>query len=212
MTDLNQALRDLLGRAPVIPVLTFETPDEAVAVGGALIEGGLDVLEVTLRTPRALEAIAALAKSYPDAFVGAGTVLSIEQAETARVAGARFLVSPGSTEALLRDAQNFPLPWLFAAATATEAMRLRDHDRRVQKFFPAEQAGGVAVLKAWAPVLQDITFCPTGGIDAAKAPAYLALPNVGAVGGSWIVPHDAVKSRDLARITELARAAAELRA
>jgi 2-dehydro-3-deoxyphosphogluconate aldolase/(4S)-4-hydroxy-2-oxoglutarate aldolase len=212
MTDHNKALRALLGRAPVIPVLTFETPEEAIDVSGALVAGGLDVLEVTLRTPRALEIIDALAKAFPDAWVGAGTVLRIAQAEAAHRAGARFLVSPGSTDALLRDGVNFPLPWLHAAVTASEVMRLRELGRRVLKFFPAEQAGGVAVLKAWAPVLQDVTFCPTGGIDAVKAPAYLALPNVGAVGGSWVVPADAVAKRDLARITELARAAAALRA
>ncbi|MDX6806199.1 bifunctional 4-hydroxy-2-oxoglutarate aldolase/2-dehydro-3-deoxy-phosphogluconate aldolase [Terrihabitans rhizophilus] len=211
MIDHNQSLRDLLARAPVIPVLTFETPEEAIAISGALIDGGLDVLEVTLRTPRALEVIAALASEFPDAWVGAGTVLAIEQARAAQEAGARFLVSPGSTETLLREGADFPLPWLHAAVTASEVMRLREHGRRVLKFFPAEQAGGAAVLKAWAPVLQDVMFCPTGGVDAAKAPAYLALPNVGAVGGSWIVPADAVKARDLARITDLARAAKALR-
>lgn len=212
MTDHNTSLLALLGRAPVIPVLTFESPEEAVDVSGALIAGGLDALEVTLRTPRALEIIEALAKAFPDAPVGAGTVLTIGQAEAAHRAGARFLVSPGSTDALLRDGANFRLPWLHAAVTVSEVMRLREHGRRVLKFFPAEQSGGVGVLKAWAPVLQDIIFCPTGGIDAAKAPAYLALPNVGAVGGSWVVPADAVAKRDLARITELARDAAALRA
>lgn len=212
MSEHNQHLRDLFARGPVIPVLTFETPEQAVDVGGALIAGGIDVLEVTLRTPRALESIAALAARFPDAHVGAGTVLGMDQARAARDAGARFLVSPGSTEVMLQQAEGFWLPWLFAAATASEVMRLREYGRKVLKFFPAEQAGGVAMLKAWAPVLQDVLFCPTGGIDAAKAAAYLALPNVGAVGGSWIVPGDAVAKRDFARITELARAAAALRA
>ena len=211
MTDPNLALLALLRRAPVIPVLTFDNPAEAVAIGGALIAGGLDVLEVTLRTERAMEIIKALAEAFPEAQVGAGTVLDIAQAETAERAGARFLVSPGSSDRLLREAAGYPLPWLLAAATTSEVMRLREHGRKVLKFFPAEPAGGVAVLKAWAPVLQDVVFCPTGGVDAAKAPAYLALPNVGAVGGSWVVPADARAAYDLPRITQLARAAAALR-
>jgi len=211
MTDHNQTLLDLFARAPVIPVLTFKSPDEALAVGGALIEGGLNVLEVTLRTPRAVEIIEVLARHFPAARIGAGTVLTLDQAKAAQDAGAGFLVSPGSTEILLRQGADFPLPWLHAAVTVSEVMRLREYGRRVLKFFPAEPAGGIPVLKAWAPVLPDVVFCPTGGIDAAKAPAYLALPNVGAVGGSWVVPEDAVASRDLSRITELARAAAALR-
>jgi 2-dehydro-3-deoxyphosphogluconate aldolase / (4S)-4-hydroxy-2-oxoglutarate aldolase len=207
----TEALRALLARAPVIPVLTFADAEEAVAIGGALISGGLVTLEVTLRTPAGIAAIAALAQAYPQAQIGAGTVLDIRQAEAAQAAGARFLVSPGASERLLRDAEGFAVPWLYGSANASDIMRLRDHGHAVLKFFPAEVAGGVPALKAFAPVFGDVLFCPTGGIDLAKAPGYLALPNVGAVGGSWVVPADAVKARDLSRITALAREAAALR-
>ncbi|MGQ4274638.1 bifunctional 4-hydroxy-2-oxoglutarate aldolase/2-dehydro-3-deoxy-phosphogluconate aldolase [Terrihabitans sp. B22-R8] len=211
MIDHNQALRDLLGRGPVVPVLTFQTAEEAIDVCGALLDGGVDVLEITLRTPGALEVIEAVARRFPEAQVGAGTVLGMDQAKAAKAAGARFLVSPGCTDALLREGADFDLPWLHAAVTASEVMRLREHGRKVLKFFPAEASGGTAMLKSWAPVLPDILFCPTGGIDVEKARGYLALPNVAAVGGSWLTPPDAVAARDRSRITALAKAAADLR-
>lgn len=206
-----EKLRALLAHAPVIPVLTFESPQQAVEIGGALIAGGLTTLEVTLRTPVGIEAIAALAKAFPAAVVGAGTVLDTTQARAAKAAGAKFLVSPGATERLLRDGEGFSIPWLYGAASASDVMRLRDHGHRVLKFFPAETSGGAAALKAFAPVFPDVLFCPTGGIDLAKAKTYLALPNVGAVGGSWVAPADAVAGHDTGRITALAKEAAELR-
>ena len=211
MSAVLESLDALIGRRPVVPVLTLDDPKRAVALARALAEGGLDVLEVTLRTERALEAIRAIAAEVPVADVGAGTVLEPWQMEAAAGAGARFLVSPGATSRLLDAAETSPVPWLPAAASASEVMRLRERGYRLLKFFPAEPLGGTAALKALAPVLSDMRFCPTGGIDAGKAPDYLALPNVVAVGGSWVAPADALAGGDFGRITELARAAAALR-
>lgn len=210
MTDHSGRLREILSLSPVIPVLTFADAAQAVAVGGALIEGGLAVLEVTLRTEAGVDCVAALAKAFPNATIGAGTVLDTIRARAAKAAGAKFLVSPGVTERLLRDAEGFSLPWLFGAAGAADIMRLREYGHRVLKFFPAETAGGVAAMRAFAPVFADVAFCPTGGIDRALAPNYLELANVVAVGGSWVAPADAVASGDLARIAALAREAAAL--
>ncbi|HEY8564188.1 MAG TPA: bifunctional 4-hydroxy-2-oxoglutarate aldolase/2-dehydro-3-deoxy-phosphogluconate aldolase [Beijerinckiaceae bacterium] len=209
-SDRETQARTLLARRPVIPVLTFRDAAEGIAVARALVAGGLDVLEVTLRTPAALDAIRAVAAEVEGATVGAGTVLSADQARAAEEAGARFLVSPGATPALLAAGDDTGLPWLYGAATVSEAMLLRERGRRFLKFFPAEQSGGAKALKGFAPVLPDLVFCPTGGVDAAKAPDYLALPNVSTVGGSWIVPAQAVAAGDFATITRLAREAAGL--
>jgi 2-dehydro-3-deoxyphosphogluconate aldolase/(4S)-4-hydroxy-2-oxoglutarate aldolase len=178
----------------------------------ALAEGGLGVLEITLRTPVALAAIREIANGLPEVLVGAGTVRSPEQAQDALAAGARFLVSPGITPRLLSAAENWPVPFLPGAATASEAMALGDMGYCVVKFFPAEPAGGVAALKALAAPLQNLVFCPTGGIDLAKARVYLAQSNVVCVGGSWVAPANAVATRDWAAISALACEAAALRA
>ena len=200
----------MLARAPVVPVLTVEDPASAVPLARALVSGGLGVLEVTLRTARGLEAARAIMAEVEGATVGIGTVLTPEAMRAARHAGARFAVSPGSTLDLLAAASAEGLPYLPGAATASEVMALVGHGYATLKFFPAESAGGVAALRALAAPFGEVRFCPTGGIDATKAPAYLALPNVLAVGGSWVAPADRIAAGDWARITALAREAAAL--
>lgn len=203
--------RPLLALAPVIPVLTIKDASAGVPLARALAAGGLPVVEVTLRTPAALEAIRAIAREVPDAVVGAGTITRPEDIEAATAAGSRFLVSPGTPPALAEALAGVPVPVLPGCATVTEAMALAARGFRALKFFPAEPSGGAAFLKSLSGPLPGLVFCPTGGIDAAKAPGYLALANVGAVGGSWIVPDDALTSGDFARITALARTARALR-
>jgi 2-dehydro-3-deoxyphosphogluconate aldolase / (4S)-4-hydroxy-2-oxoglutarate aldolase len=209
---LNPGLREVLRRVAVVPVLTIDRVDVAVPLAQALAEAGLSVLEITLRTPVALASIREIANAVPGALVGAGTVRSPEQAEEALAAGARFLVSPGITTRLLSAAESWSVPFLPGVATASEAMALGDLGYRVLKFFPAEPAGGVAALKALAAPLQELFFCPTGGIDLAKSRDYLAQPNVVCVGGSWITPADAVAAANWAAISVLAREASALRA
>jgi len=209
--DHQAGLLAILKRAPVIPVLTVHGPDDAVPLAQALVEGGLPVLEVTLRTEGALKAIEAIAHAVPDAIVGAGTVLSASQVEEARSAGSRFLVSPGSTIKLAEVAAHAGVPLLPGVATASEAMTMAELGFHILKFFPAEPAGGVAYLKSLSAPLPHLIFCPTGGIDEVKAKSYLALPNVVCVGGSWIIPAEAVKVGDWKRITTLAKACALLR-
>lgn len=201
-TSIAALLRD--NRA--IPVVTFTTVAEAVPVGRALLAGGVSVIEVTLRTTAGLDALHALARDCPGLVLGAGTVLSKRQAEAAAKAGARFLVSPGHTEALITVAREIGLPWMLGASTLSEVMRLRDSGFLVQKFFPAEPMGGVATLKAIGSVVPDVKFCPTGGITAETARSYLALPNVVAVGGSWFVP---MSGADLDLVKASARDAVE---
>jgi len=207
---LRDRVDAVFARAPVIPVLTIERLEDALPLCRALVDNGLPVLEVTLRTSCALEAIALLARELPDACVGAGTVLSA--ADLARVAdaGAAFAISPGATDALYAAAKAGDTPLIPGIATASELMRGLEHGWRRFKFFPAEASGGTAALKGFAGPLPMARFCPTGGIDAAKAPAYLALPNVACVGGSWMLPGDALQARDWARIGRLARDAAAL--
>jgi 2-dehydro-3-deoxyphosphogluconate aldolase/(4S)-4-hydroxy-2-oxoglutarate aldolase len=196
---------------PVVPVLTIAETTDAVALARALAEGGLTVLEVTLRTTAALQAIRDIAAAVPDAVVGAGTIRTPEDAEAAIAAGAHFLVSPGITPRIMEAAQRWRVPFLPGVATASEAMALADFGYAFLKFFPAEQSGGIAALKAWAPPLYDIRFCPTGGINAANAADYLALPNVVCVGGSWVAPANMVAEKDWSGITKLAETAAVLR-
>ncbi|MGU9981022.1 bifunctional 4-hydroxy-2-oxoglutarate aldolase/2-dehydro-3-deoxy-phosphogluconate aldolase [Phreatobacter sp. HK31-P] len=203
--------RPLLALAPVIPVLTIKDASTAVRLARALVAGGLPVIEVTLRTPVALEAIRAIARDVPDAVVGAGTITRAGDIQAATAAGSRFLVSPGTPPDLADALANLPVPVLPGCATVTEAMALAERGFAALKFFPAEPSGGAAFLKSLSGPLPGLVFCPTGGIDAAKAPSYLALGNVGAVGGSWVVPDDALASGDFARITALARAARALR-
>ena len=200
----------LMRVGPVIAVLTIERAADAVPLARALLAGGVRVLEVTLRTPRALAAIEAIAREAPDAIVGAGTVLTPRDLERAQRAGAGFAVSPGLTAPLIEAAAQGALPFLPGVATASELMRGLDAGLDHFKFFPAEAAGGAAVLKALRGPFADCRFCPTGGITAANAGAYLSLPNVACVGGGWLAPPEAIAAGDWARITELARAASLL--
>ena len=201
---------NLFGGCPVIPVLTVDDPQVTVDLARALAAGGLTTVEVTLRTPRALECIRAVATEVPDVLVGAGTILSPRQFDEASAAGARFLVSPGATNELVRVAPSSGRVWLPGAGTVSEAMRLAEAGFVLQKFFPAEPSGGVGFLKALAPVLPEVRFCPTGGIDAARAPAYLALDNAFAVGGSWVTPPGVLARRDYGTVTRLASEAAHM--
>ena len=196
--------------APVIPVITIDRLDDALPMARALVDNGLKTLEVTLRTPVALDAIERIANAIPDACVGAGTVLSAKDLAAVAKAGARFAISPGATDALYDAAAGSDIPLIPGIATASELMRGLERGWRRFKFFPAESSGGVPALKGFAGPFAQARFCPTGGIDAAKAPAYLALPNVACVGGSWMLPADALKAKDWARIGDLAREAAAL--
>lgn len=202
----------LLGDTPVVPVLVVERITTGVPLAKALVEGGLPLLEITLRTQAALDVIRAIIAEVEGVVVGAGTVLTRQQFQDAEAAGARFIVSPGTTPELFGAASQSRLPFLPGAATATEVMHLLERGYRCMKFFPAEQAGGIAWLEAIASPLPEARFCPTGGIDAARAKAWLELANVACVGGSWVAPKDAVAAGDWARITGLAREAAALRA
>ena len=206
--DPSRVLRELLAPVPVIPVLTIGDPDAAVPLARALIDGGLPVLEVTLRTPKALEAIRRIAAEVPGAEVGAGTVTRPAEVEAAaRAAGARFAVSPGLTPALAAAAREAELPLLPGVVTPSEALAARELGFTFLKLFPARAAGGPALLKSLAGPLPDLVFCPTGGIGAADFRDYLALKNVLCVGGSWVAPAAAVAAGDWPRITELAREA-----
>ncbi|WP_427306712.1 bifunctional 4-hydroxy-2-oxoglutarate aldolase/2-dehydro-3-deoxy-phosphogluconate aldolase [Cupriavidus sp. H39] len=211
MSNQTSPLLQRLADVPVIPVLEFHSVDEALHVSEALVSGGLPLLEITLRTPVALEAIRAVAAALPQACVGAGTVLNVEQLHAVRDAGAQFAVSPGLTPALAEGAQDAGISLLPGVATASEAMAALEAGFTFLKFFPAQAAGGVPMLKSLGGPLPQLRFCPTGGIDAALAPSYLALPNVVCVGGSWVVPKDAVAGGDWARIRTLAEQARALR-
>lgn len=201
----------IVALAPVIPVLTIERAEDAVPLARALSAGGLKALEVTLRTKVALGAIEAIAREVPEATVGVGTVTKADDITAALNAGARFIVSPGTPPALAEQLAQAAVPVFPGCATVSEAMALSALGFTVLKFFPAEASGGIAWLKAAGAPLGGVKFCPTGGIDARNAAAYLALPNVVAVGGSWIAPKDALTSGDFARITALAKEAAALR-
>lgn len=200
----------VLTLAPVLPVVVVDAVDQAVPVARALADGGLPVVELTLRTPVALEAIAAIAREVPEVTVGAGTVTTPSQAEEAADAGARFLVSPGATPALLAGMADTGLPFVPGTATVSEALGALEAGCTELKFFPAEASGGAAYLKSIASVVPDARFCPTGGITPGSTPDYLALPNVDCVGGSWLTPADALASGDWARVSRLAAEAAAL--
>lgn len=210
MSGAESGMRALLGIAPVIPVLTPDEVDTAVAAAQALVRGGLPVIEVTLRTATAMAAIEAIAEHVPGAIVGAGTVLDARQLEQVSASGGRFAVSPGCTPRLYAAAAAVDLPFLPGVATSSELMLGMEHGLDTFKFFPAAQSGGVATLAAWGSVFGRVRFCPTGGIDAPSAPQYLALPNVLCVGGSWLIPRDRVQAGDWSGIERLARAAAGL--
>ena len=203
-------LAQIVALAPVMPVIVIDDWKAAVPLARTLVRAGLPAVEITLRTPAALQAIRAIAEEVEGAVVGAGTVVSREQLDDAAEAGARFAVSPGMSPGLLAAAGEAALPLLPGAATASEAMALFERGYALQKFFPAAAAGGVAYLKALSAPLPNIRFCPTGGVDASSAQAYLALPNVVCVGGSWVTPAEAIAAGDWERIDALARAAAAL--
>ena len=201
----------LASHGPVIPVVVIDDAAQAVPMARALSAGGVRVVEVTLRTPAAIAAIAAIARAVPDVVVGAGTVRSGADARAALAAGARFAVSPGFSPAVAATCREIGLALLPGVATASEVMQATDAGFRLLKFFPASAAGGAAMLKAWASVFADVSFCPTGGITPASAPDYLALANVKVVGGSWLTPADALAAGDWPRIEALARQATALR-
>jgi 2-dehydro-3-deoxyphosphogluconate aldolase/(4S)-4-hydroxy-2-oxoglutarate aldolase len=195
---------------PVIPVIVIDRLDDAVPLAQALVDGGVRVLEVTLRTPVALRCMEAIAKAVPDAIVGAGTVRNAGDAQAARDAGCRFAVSPGYLSEVGLACREIGLPLLPGVATSSEVMQANLDGYRFLKFFPASAAGGIPMLKALAGPFPDVVFCPTGGITPETAPQYLALPNVRVCGGSWLTPRDAVESGQWSRITQLAREAARL--
>ncbi len=211
MTSVSNTIETILRLAPVMPVVTISELHQAIPLARALVAGGVRAIEVTLRTPVALEAIRVIAAEVPEAIVGAGTVIEPRQVQEALAAGAHFLVSPGSTDQLIAEAVRLNAPLLPGAATASEAMQLLAAGFAFQKFFPAAAAGGAPALAALAAPLPQIRFCPTGGIIAKDAPAYLRLKNVLCVGGSWLTHADAVAVGDWDRIRDLARATAELR-
>ncbi|MGW1022239.1 bifunctional 4-hydroxy-2-oxoglutarate aldolase/2-dehydro-3-deoxy-phosphogluconate aldolase [Streptomyces sp. NPDC002577] len=201
----------VLDLAPVLPVVVVEDVADAVPLARALVAGGLPAIEVTLRTPVALGAIRAIADAVPGAVVGAGTVISPANVADSLAAGARFLVSPGWTDGLLEAMKASGVPFLPGVSTTSEVVALLERGVHEMKFFPAEAAGGTAYLKSLAGPLPQARFCPTGGVGLGNAAAYLALKNVACVGGSWIVPRDAVAARDWDRVEALAREAAALR-
>jgi 2-dehydro-3-deoxyphosphogluconate aldolase / (4S)-4-hydroxy-2-oxoglutarate aldolase len=201
----------IIGRAAVIPVLTIERAADAVPLARALVAGGLPVLEVTLRTAAALDAIERIAKDVPEATVGAGTLTAPADISAAVAAGAKYLVTPGTPAELAVVLAQTPIPSIPGCATVSEAMALAARGFKTLKFFPAEASGGTAWLKAVRAPLPDLRFCPTGGIDGNNAAAYLALPNVAAVGGSWVAPNDAIAAGNFSQIGALAHSAAGLR-
>lgn len=200
----------VLDIAPVIPVLVLDDASDAVPLARALVAGGLPAIEVTLRTAAAPEAIRAIADQVPGAVVGAGTVLTPAHVETAVAAGARFLVSPGWTDRLLTAMRGSGVPFLPGVSTASEVVALLERGVTEMKFFPAEAAGGTGYLASLASPLPRARFCPTGGIGARTAASYLALPNVGCVGGTWMLPRDVLRARDWGAVERLAREAAAL--
>ena len=200
----------LLRQSPVMPVIVVNDAAVAVDLARALVAGGIRTLEITLRTKAALAAMRRIRDEVPDALVGAGTVRTRAHLEAALDAGAQFGLSPGLTPELAAAARASCVPFIPGVATASEAMHAQDEGFNILKLFPAEAVGGIKLLKALAGPLPELRFCPTGGIDASNAPAYLAQPNVLAVGGSWLTPADALAAQDWARITQLAREASAL--
>lgn len=203
---------DIMHASPVMPVLVIERVSQAVPLARALVAGGIRVLEVTLRTAAALDCVKAIVREVPDAIMGVGTITQADQLDAVLAAGAAFGVSPGSSDALLREVRRRGFPFLPGVMTPSEVMSAYDLGFRAMKLFPAQQAGGLGMLKALAGPFPDLHFCPTGGVDGKTAPDFLALPNVACVGGSWIAPKALVEKGDWEGITALAREAAALRA
>jgi 2-dehydro-3-deoxyphosphogluconate aldolase/(4S)-4-hydroxy-2-oxoglutarate aldolase len=210
MAQKTDKLLPILEGQPVIPVLKIDRLADAVPLARALAAGGLPAIEITLRTPDAIDAIRLVADEVPEALVGAGTILSARNFDEAVDAGARFIVSPGTTQELLDCARASDVPFLPGGITPSEIMSLKEEGYSILKFFPAEQAGGAAFLKSLAAPLAGIRFCPTGGISLANAHDYLGLSNVVCVGGSWVAPDGLLKAGDWDGITALARQAARL--
>lgn len=211
ITLKSELLAGYAALAPVIPVVTIDDPAVAVPLARTLVEAGLPVVEVTLRTEAALAAIEAIARAVPEAIVAAGTVIRVDQIGAVESAGAKFIVTPGTSPAMADALAEAALPAMPGCATISEALELAEHRFTLVKFFPAAASGGPAWLKAASAPVPHLRFCPTGGLDAASAPAYLALPNVACVGGAWMVQPDAVAARDWARVGRLAGEAAALR-
>lgn len=211
MSQKTESLIPVMTGQTVIPVLLIDKAADAVPLARALAKGGLPAIEITLRTSAALDAIRAVAEDVPEAIVGAGTILNATHYEQAVAAGSKFIVSPGVTDAILKAADSSPVPLLPGCATASEVMSLRERGYTHVKFFPAEQAGGAAYLKALSSPLAGTFFCPTGGISLSNAMNYLTLPNVLCIGGSWIAPKELVNDGKWDEITALAAAAAALK-
>lgn len=211
MTTSTLTALQVMQDAPVIPVIVLHDVAAAVPLARALVAGGVRMLEVTLRTPQALACMEAIARDVPDAVVGAGTVRNAADVRSAQRAGARFAVSPGYTTALGQACRDAGLALLPGVATGSEIMQATADGFTELKFFPALQAGGAAMLRAWSGPFFDVRFCPTGGITPQNATEFLALPNVVCVGGSWLVESDAVARRDWARVTQLAQESLALR-
>ena len=209
--QMTQATLALAAHGPVIPVIVIERLEDAVPMAQALLDGGIKVLEVTLRTPVALAAMEAIAKAVPDAVVGAGTVRNVSDAQAVKNAGCQFAVSPGYLSDIGARCRDIGLPLLPGVATSSEVMQASNEGYRFLKFFPATAAGGLPMLKAWASVFPDVVFCPTGGITLDSAPQFLSLPNVVVCGGSWLTPGDLMRNKDWAGLTRLAREACLLR-
>jgi len=207
MKNWKTSAEQILTSGPVVPVIVINKLEHAVPLAKALVAGGVRVLEVTLRTPCAMDAIRAIAKEVPEAIIGAGTVLNSEQLAEVTEAGAQFAISPGLTDALLKAANAGSIPLIPGICTVSELMVGLDAGLREFKFFPAEANGGVKALQAIAGPFPQVRFCPTGGISPANYRDYLALKSVLCIGGSWLVPADALESGDYARITELAKEA-----
>jgi 2-dehydro-3-deoxyphosphogluconate aldolase / (4S)-4-hydroxy-2-oxoglutarate aldolase len=209
--DLQKGLEAALKLAPVVPVMVIENVKDAVPMARALVKGGLPVLEITLRTEAALECIKAIVAEVEGAIIGSGTVLTPQQLRASEKAGCKFAVSPGSTGKLLSAAEDHEIALLPGGVTASECMALLEWGYTIQKFFPAEPAGGAAYLSSLASPLPQIRFCPTGGITPELVPKYLKLANVITIGGSWMIPKNLVAAGDWAGIENLARAAAALK-
>jgi 2-dehydro-3-deoxyphosphogluconate aldolase/(4S)-4-hydroxy-2-oxoglutarate aldolase len=211
-STMTETVESRLRTTPVVPLIQADDPAVAVATARALVDGGLGVLEVVMRTQAALACMRAIAAEVPDALMGAGTVLSTEHAHSALDAGARFIVSPGLSEDVVRVASDAGLPAFPGVATATELQRAWNLGLRIVKFFPAGQAGGVAMIKALASVFRDVRFMPTGGVSASNLADYLAVPAVIACGGSWLTPKEAIAAGDYRAVTELAAQAVAIAA
>ncbi|WP_404361957.1 bifunctional 4-hydroxy-2-oxoglutarate aldolase/2-dehydro-3-deoxy-phosphogluconate aldolase [Marinobacter sp.] len=205
-TQHRHQIQSVLGACPLVPVISIQDPDHVVPLGRALVEGGIRILEVTLRTEHGLGAIHQLRRAFPEVWVGAGTVVGANQYRQAEAVGAQFIITPGVTAELLEFGLTAHAPLLPGVSTTSEMMMGYAMGYREFKFFPAEVAGGIAALKAFSGPFPDVSFCPTGGIRQETAGDYLALPNVKAVGGTWLTPQDRIEAGDWAGITELAAA------